>query len=234
MNSLLTRGVVVVAILVGIGLGYRACSSAKPPPNPFEKTSRAYDPYAAFVKRLAGNRDLAVKFNARMRAGVDPKTLGFEIAENGIRRLDDAALEQRMVFALKLVENMDEATCAALARPDAERNRLLQPKILKAIEQLPSKEIEEYLALVERAVVAELNGTAAPRFSPGSAEPALRRLAEKFNDAERAVLLRVVNYPSLTTNETSCWMVKTVFSEILALPAKDRRILARVFSEPAK
>ncbi|MBL8277144.1 MAG: hypothetical protein JNL93_10625 [Pelomonas sp.] len=139
-----------------------------------------------------------------------------------------------MTFALKLVEHMDEATCAALARPDSERNRQLMPKILKAIEQLPVRDIEDYFALVERAVVAELEQVPEPTVSPRRAEVALNRLGNKFSDAERSVLLRVVNYPSMTTNDTACWMVKTVFGEILALPAADRQVLARVFSAPTK
>jgi hypothetical protein len=228
------RAVSVVAILLAIIVGYRACSAPKALPNPFDKSSRAHEPFAAFGKRLAGNPDLVAKFNARARASADPKMLGFEIADSGIRRLDDAALEQRLVFALKLVEHMDLATCAALARPDAERNRELQPKILKAIEQLPVKDIEDYLVLVERAIAAELNGMPAPAISMDQAGASVQKLADRFSDAERGLLMRVVNYPSMTSNDTSCWMVKTVFGEILALPVRDRQVLARLFSTPAK
>jgi hypothetical protein len=234
MNTGVSRAALAAIILLGVFVGYRSCSQSKAIPNPFDKGSRAYEPFAAFGKRIAGNPGLVAKLNARARGSADPKSLGFEIADSGIRRLDDAALEQRMVFALKLVEHMDTATCAALARPDAERNRELRPKILKAIEQLPVKDIEDYIALVERAIVAELDGVPAPGFSQSQAEASVQKLAEKFSDAERGVLMRVVNYPSMTTNDTSCWMVKTVFSEILALPTKDRQVLARVFSAPAK
>ncbi|MBL8521578.1 MAG: hypothetical protein JNK75_13050, partial [Betaproteobacteria bacterium] len=132
MNTPLSRAALIVALLVGVGIGYRACSGPKAIPNPFDKYSRAHEPFAAFAKRLAGNPSIVSKLNARARSSADPKSLGFEIAENGMRRLDDAALEKRMTFALKLVEHMDEATCAALARPDSERNRQLMPKILKA------------------------------------------------------------------------------------------------------
>lgn len=234
MKTGIARAALAVLLLLVAFAGYRSCSQPKAIPNPFDKSSRAHEPFAAFGKRIAGNPSLVAKFNARVRGSADPKSVGFEIADGGMRRLDDAALEQRMVFALKLVEHMDVATCAALARPDAERNRALQPKILKAIEQLPAKDIEDYFSLVERAVIAELNGVPAPGFSQSQAEAAVQRLAEKFSDAERGVLMRVVNYPSVTTNETSCWMVKTVFSEVLALSTKDRQVLARVFSAPAK
>ncbi|MBL8513740.1 MAG: hypothetical protein JNJ55_07090 [Betaproteobacteria bacterium] len=234
MNQTFLRVLVAAAVLAVLGLGVRACSAPKAIPNPFDKGSRAYEPYAAFAKRIAANPQWVAKLNARARNSPDPKTLGFEIADRGIRRLDNAALEQRMVFALKLVENMDTATCAALARPDAERNRALQPAFLKAIEQLPLKDIEGYLALVERAIGAELDGVPEPAFSMQQAEASVQKLADKFSDGERAVLLRVVNFPSVTTNDTACWMVKTVFSEILALPSRDRQVLARVFSTPAK
>ena len=51
---------------------------------------------------------------------------------------------------------------------------------------------------------------------------------------ERGVILRVINFPSVTTEDTSCWVVKTVFSEILALPTRDRQLLARLFAAPGK
>ncbi len=234
MNSTISRAVVVAIALIALVAGYRACSAQKALPNPFEKTSRAYEPFAALVKRLSSDQALVSKANARIRAGADPKALGFEIADSGIRRLDDAALVQRMEFALKLVEHMDVATCAALVRPDAERNRQLQPKILKAIEQMSPADIERYFALVERAIAAELNGVPMPSTSQVQAAASIRRLAERFSDAERGVLMRVVNFPSMTTNDTSCWMVKTVFGEIMSMPMRDQQVLARVFSEPPK
>lgn len=234
MNLTDPRVALVVAVLLGVVFGYRGCSKPKAIPNPFASHSRAHEPYAAFVKRMANNPDLSAKFNARIRASADPKSVGFEIAERGMRRLDAASLEQRMMFALKLVEFMDVPTCAALARPGAERNRQMQPQILKAIEQMPATDIEGYLALVERAIVAELDNVAVPPLYPGRAEAALQNLASRFSDAERAVLMRVINYPSTTTHDTACWMVRTVFSETLALPVGDRQTLARLFSEPAQ
>ena len=87
-----------------------------------------------------------------------------------------------MAFGLKLVEHMDVATCAALARAGCRAHRALQPKIQshRAIAGEPT--IEDYFRLVERAVIAELNG-AATRFSQSQAEAAVQRFAEKFSDA---------------------------------------------------
>ena len=84
---------------------------------------------------------------------------------------------------------------------------------------MPASDIRAFFDLTAKAVEAELNGTPIPAISTSRAEAAMRNLVGKFSADEQALLMRVTAYPATASRESACWIVKTVFAEIMDLPA---------------
>ena len=113
---------IIVATLAGAGILVKSAFKPKPIENPFPRESRAYLPYLEFAKRVDAIPDFGRKLRAvaaNSAAPSDPAALGFEIAHNGLKRVDDAVLDRRLDLMIKLVEHVDLPTCAAMARADA-------------------------------------------------------------------------------------------------------------------
>ncbi len=225
--------IVVGGVLVGAFLLFKTTSKPKPIPNPFPPQSRAHLPFEEFAKNLTSIPDFERKVRATATS-TDATATGFEIAQNGMKRLDDAQLAKWMELVVKMVEHLDERTCAAMSRADPSAAKALAPKLLLGIDKMSSAEIRAYFDLTVKAVEAELNRTEAPEFSKDKAERAMRKLVRKFTAEEQAVLMRVSLYPSTASDSSACWIVKTVFEEIMALPSADRQVLLRLFAQPAE
>ena len=228
-SSLIVAAAIVV--LIGAFFLVKPAFRSKPVPNPFPTQSRAHLPFEDFVKTLAAIPDFERKVRAQSTP-TDATALGFEIAQHGLKRLNDAQLAKWMELVVRMVEHLDERTCAALSRADPSAAKALTPKLLLATDKMSSSDIRAYFDLTVKAVEAELNGTAPPEFSKQRAERALRTLVRKFTPEEQAVLVRVSLYPSTASDASACWIVRTVFAEIMDLPTADRQILSRLFAQP--
>ena len=208
----------------------------KPPSieNPFPAGSSAYAPFDEFAKKLVANNE----FRRRMGEARDAKAamdLGFEMSQRGLRQLDDESLVRRLELIPKLVENVDLATCAAMVDPNPRRLRQYSQKVMAAVGKLSNADARAYFELVYQSLDADLKGGTPPSGpAQNNLEQAMRRLAARFSAEEQALLMRVVNFPGTASQESACWMVKTAFAEILAMPAKDQRVLARAFTMPDK
>ena len=78
--------------MVGGFLIVKAALKPKPIENPFPRESRAHVPYAEFVAKLGTVPDPARRLRNESSAN-DASGLGFEIAQNGLKRVDDAVLD---------------------------------------------------------------------------------------------------------------------------------------------
>ncbi|MEO8102415.1 MAG: hypothetical protein ABI790_07810 [Betaproteobacteria bacterium] len=220
--------VLVLVALIGAFILVRQANKPKPVANPFSRESPAHLPFEDFVKTLTAIPNFERKLQAAAR-NTDPTTLGFEIAQNGLKRLSDAQLDRRMELIVKLVEYLDVATCASLSRADPALAKALAPKLLRALENMTASDIRAFFDLTAQAVEAELNRTPFPAYVQSRSERALRILVGKFSAEEQAVLKRVIGYPSMSSHESGCWVVKTVFAEIMDLPVSERHALSRMF-----
>lgn len=229
MQKILLPIAIAVALIVA-GLVFRAANRPTPIPNPFPSHSRAHVPFEDFIKTLAAMPELEAHLR-KAGKGEDASQIGFQLSQSGLKRLSDADLEQNMALTTKLVEHLDLKTCAALSRNDPDAVRKLSPRILKAIENLSVEEIRGYFDLTTRAVAAELKKVPVPSFSERRSQQAMRTLSRKFSAEELALLVRVTDFPSTASDESACWIVKTVFSEIMTLPSADRQSLARLFAQ---
>ena len=232
MKKNLVSVVLILAAFIAGAYIFRAATKPTPIPNPFPTQSRAHLPFEEFVKKLAAIPTITTRFR-QAASPTEATGIGFEISQSGLKRLDDAQLAKWMELNVKLVEFLDERTCATLARADPTAARAQSAKILPAIEKLSSTDIRAYFDLTLNSVTAELNGTPPPDFSKDKAERAMRKLVKKFSPEEQALLLRVSLYPSTASDSSACWIVKTVFAEIMDLPAEDRRVLSRLFTQPS-
>ena len=129
---------------------------------------------------------------------------------------------------IKMVEHLDLPTCAAMARADAAGAKNLAPKILRALGSMPIENIRSFFDLTTKAVEAELSAKPIPVTSTAANEIAMRNLAERFSTDERALLVRVIGYPNTVSDQSACWLIKTVFAEIKELSAKERFAVSRM------
>ena len=225
---------IIVATLAGAGILVKSAFKPKPNENPFPRESRAYMPKLEFAKRVDAIPDFGRKLRAvaaNSAAPSDPAAQGFEIAHNGLKRVDDAVLDRRLDLMIKLVEHVDLPTCAAMARADAAGAKKLAPKILRALENLPAEDIRAFFDLTTKAVEAELNAKPVSSIARSSGDAAMRNLGERFSDDERALLMRVVGYPNTVSDSSACWLIKTVFAEIKDMPAKERYTVSRMLTQ---
>ena len=98
----------------------------------------------------------------------------------------------------------------------------MRQKILRALERLSIEDIRSFFDLTTKAIEAELSAKPIPVTSTSGNETAMRNLAERFSADERALLLRVVGFPNTVSDQSACWLIKTVFVEIKVLPAQER------------
>lgn len=90
----MTRAHIAFAVVAMVGgfLIVKAALKPKPIENPFPRESRAHVPYAEFVAKLGTVPDPARRLRNESSAN-DASGLGFEIAQNGLKRVDDAVLD---------------------------------------------------------------------------------------------------------------------------------------------
>ncbi len=194
-------------------------------------------PYALAVDRITArvqaDSDLAVRFDDRLRrrcrwprlawplvCGAQQQRLGFELAQRGMARLDRTALSRRAVLLSDLLHAADERTCAALgqARRGAANFR-------QAFEALGQAAIEEWVELSVRAIAAELRDTPREAVSQEDVARAQREFLRTLSDHSVARLARVPD-DDRVSDADACWIGRTLYTRLAAMPEPYRGILA--------
>ncbi len=96
------------------------------------------------------------------QSGPQAQQAGFQLAQNGIARLDHATLEQRLEILSQVSEKVDVPQCAVLARGGNPNDaQALSAAMLSGLEKLPQAQIDRWFDASLKATDAELNKTPA-------------------------------------------------------------------------
>ena len=198
--------------------------------------SASESPYARAVDRITArvhaDADLAMRFDDRLHGrcrwprlawplvcGAQQQSLGFELAQRGLARLDRAALSRRAVLLSDLLHAADERTCAALGQA-----RRGTANFRQAFEALGQAAIEEWVDLSVRAIAAELRDTPREAVSQKDIARAQREFARTLSEHSVARLAKLPG--DGVSDADACWIGRTLYARLAAMPEPYRGILA--------
>ncbi|HET7877038.1 MAG TPA: hypothetical protein VFN71_16060 [Methylomirabilota bacterium] len=154
----------------------------------------------------------------------EARKAGFELARKGARRLDDNALETRAVVIARLLDVVDETTCAAMAR-----GAMPTAGLTAAIAKLDQPTVETWLDLAYEAMVAEMKQKPLPP-SPSERERAAAvnaMMARMPKDHKATFQSAAIRLNLGTPDAEACWVAKTLYYYLPNLEEPHRRVLAR-------
>lgn len=179
-----------------------------------ELTERVFAPVLARPEFLARARGLD--------AG-QQQALLFELARDGLPRLPDEILLERLALLREVAEG-DQRTCAMVlvgGAPAAAQDVLAT---------LDEALLRRWLELSRAAVLATLRDDPARRLGPEEGERARARLLAALppSDAER-LRAALGSLDGLSQRE-ACALARAALDAALGLPAEDRQLVARLFA----
>jgi hypothetical protein len=148
---------------------------------------------------------------------------GFELARNGTRRLDDQALLTRAQVLQQLLDQVDEPTCAAMARGTTGFFDISGP-----FSGLDAAAQDAWIDLSYQAILAELQQRPAPA-PPGSAEraAAYNALLSRMPADHKGAFIAATATFKMADDANGCWVARTIYFFLPNLEEPHRRALAR-------
>jgi hypothetical protein len=153
--------------------------------------------------------------------------LGAKMAHEGLKRLSGADLERRAAILQHMLQEADEAVCAALLRGGATGHPALNQHVVHVLLRLPRRLLEDWMDVSLAAMAAELRGD--PEFAPEPAAlgMALQAAFGHLPQRECMRLFGVLRAPQNQADRPLCLAARTVYTQVLAAPAPDRVLLLR-------
>jgi hypothetical protein len=125
---------------------------------------------------------------------------GAELVKNGFLRLSDEDVVRRVTLLAELLEAADAETCAGIILGTANRN-----DIIKLIDKLGHKTIEEWFQLSQKALLAEARDRPPPRpLYASSVERAAREIRDQMGPETAIRFDEAFRNPALTPYPTLC------------------------------
>lgn len=168
--------------------------------------------------------DPAFQARAEGMGEAEQQALLFELARDGLPRLPDATLLDRLALLRDVVHGSDERTCATVlvgGAPGAAGD------LLAALDEDP---LRRWLVLSRAAVLATLREDPVRQLSPADAERARAALLGGLGpaDAERFEAVRH-SLAGLSQRE-ACALARAILDAAGRLPAHDRQLVARLLA----
>lgn len=168
--------------------------------------------------------DPAFQARAAGMGDAEQQALLFELARDGLARLPDEVLLERLALLRDVARDGDERTCAMVLVGGAPGSA---GDLLAALDQAT---LRRWLALSREAVLATLGDAPSRPLAPDDAERARAALfaalgpegAARFAAAQRSLA-------GLTQHE-ACQLVRATLDAASALPPADRQLVARLFA----
>lgn len=162
-------------------------------------------------------------FQARAEglAPAQQQALLFELARDGLPRLPDDVLLERLALLREVAERGDERTCAMVmvgGTPDAAGDILAT---------LDADALRRWLLLSRDAVEATLRDEPARRLTPDEAERARAALVATLAPEQAA---RLAGPLAELTQRDACALARAALDGAARLPADERQLVARLFA----
>ena len=126
--------------------------------NPFPKASPLHELYKTFAEQLFAVPEINEHFK-NISSADQAFVIALKLSTNGMRRLDDDSLVNRIRLVGMLFERVNVETCAAMVRGNAPQYQKFQQEFqrqfLSGVEQLGVVSAKEWFDLTLKAAVAE-------------------------------------------------------------------------------
>ncbi|MEK6419060.1 MAG: hypothetical protein V4801_05615 [Burkholderia gladioli] len=199
--------------------------------NPFAENVPAHAAYERFMEKLDDN----AKFQAVLAGDkqADGYEKGYGLAQDGLPRLSDAQLEQRLALMAKLVTGMPDQDCQTLSRPTVkpdDKERMLND----AIARLNEADANAWFDISLASVQAVLDKTPAIDPDRAAVTAALERIVQPMPADARKTFLDATRAPATATPANTCTAMRTLYRNALTLDEPYRAAIARGLVVPAK
>ncbi|WP_420010103.1 hypothetical protein [Xanthomonas sacchari] len=197
--------------------------------NPYPASSPLHAPFDRMLRKLANDPRYVALLK---QSGPQAQQAGFQLAQNGIARLDHATLEQRLEILSQVSDKVDVPQCAVLARGGNPNDaQALSAAMLSGLEKLPQAQIDRWFDVSLKATDAELNKTPAQPVAPQQIQAAMGTLVKSLPADQQQRLMRVLPQIATANDEDACWTARTLYRQTLATPEPVRGQLAWVFAQ---
>ncbi len=232
-------GVLAAVVLVFAIAGWRAGWLGKPAPlalaeNPHRAGTPAHEAFAAYQVKLQANP----AFVALMETAGTPEEglkRGMDLTQNGVRRLPDAALEDRLRMMLELMRTGDDAECATLAQ-GAPTNGDVQGFValmFGLLDRVDADLAKRWYDLTLDAAIAELEQHPIPPVPAGYRERLGALMVNNLPREDLDVLIAMSEQRLLGLGDDErCDVGQKVLALILDQPEPERGNFARLMAQP--
>lgn len=200
--------------------------------NPFLKTSPLHEPYQTFTEQLFAISEIN-QFFKKISSTDQAFVIALKMSTNGMRRLGDVSLVDRMKLVGMLFERVNVETCAVMVRGKAPQHQQFQQQFqrqfLSALEQLGVVSAKEWFDLTLKAAVAEARQYPVPAMDTQRVATAMNDLLRRLSPADSKKLETVLTNLNTSSDQAVCWAGKALYGEALKMDAANKRILARAF-----
>ncbi|AJK49770.1 hypothetical protein [Burkholderia plantarii] len=198
--------------------------------NPFPENVPAHDAFDAFMEKLDADPKFKAIADGTQAANAYDK--GFGLTQDGLSRLSDAQLEQRLVLMSKVVTSMPDADCRTTSRPTvdaADKQRILND----AIGRLDRKDAAEWFDVSFAAARAVLDKAPVIASDHATVTAALERIVRQVPQQDRQRFLNAIRTPAAAEPADTCWATRTLYQTAVKLDEPYRAALARGLVETA-
>ncbi|MGH8671556.1 MAG: hypothetical protein ACREUA_05900 [Burkholderiales bacterium] len=236
--SLVVIGVVVAYLVFKYGIDQRgrapqpapdAARVGTPYANPVAANSPLHKPFQKYLAKLA----VSQQFQDLLRStgsNRHPLTIGFDLAKQGMDRLDDASLDTRLRIVGDVIRTLDARTCSVMVRGNPQNPQEVQQGFFHALEQLGSATADEWLELSFNAMQAELNNVPLPATEDEKTRNAFAQLLAGMEPDASGKLDRILSNSDDFSDTENCWAGRTLYSEARKMQRDQRLIIARALA----
>jgi hypothetical protein len=189
----------------------------------------AVDPYTAASERLTARLVASAEMQQLYPTAslADAPAIGYNLANKGLRRLDDDRLIQRAALMARIYAEADTPTCAAIFVGDR------APGMEAALRRLSAAEIDQWFELVYGAMSAELRQTGQPENpSPKAVRRSVQELLASLAPADAELVFSMLQSPREGSPEDACRAGRLIHAEVARLPEPSKATLARALVWP--
>lgn len=237
------RRVVPAVVLLAAGVaaavgGWVVNRAAEPAPilaeNPHMAGTPAHEAFAAYQTKLLANP----AFVGLMESAATPEEglrRGMDLTQKGVRRLSDAALEERLRMMLELMRAGDDSQCAALAQgaPAGEDAQHFTANMFALLDRVDADLARRWYELTLDATVAELEQQPVSPIPAGYQQRLGALMVEGLPRDDLDVLIAMSEQRLFGLADAArCAVGRKVLALILDQPQPERGHYARLMAEP--
>lgn len=202
--------------------------------NPYPESSTLHAPMDRMLRKLATDKNYLELARETVKEGGNLQDRNIKLAVEGMRALDDDALQTQIEIVAQILGKASDRTCAQLAFPTPGKELDTGKLLLGQLENLPQDQVDAWFDVSYQAAAAGIARKPPLPQSPLMAEAGMKRIASGLSDDGKYKLGRTISQGWRASDEDKCWAARILFNRTLKLPDKERAAVVRSLVAPAK